>query len=56
MCQSTLAIYCFIDDLLKPLDHHNDIRAEVSDYERADYLLEKERINFLVQRKNNTRR
>lgn len=33
MCQSTLAIYCFIDDLLKSLEHHEDSRAEVSDAE-----------------------
>lgn len=33
MCQSTLAIYCFIDDLLKSLEHHEDVRAEVSDAE-----------------------
>ena len=33
MCQSTLAIYCFIDDLLKSLEHHEDCRAEVSDAE-----------------------
>jgi len=33
MCQSTLAMYCFIDDLLKSLEHHDDIRAEVGDAE-----------------------
>ncbi len=33
MCQSTLAIYCFIDDLLKSLEHREDVRAEVSDAE-----------------------
>lgn len=33
MCNSTLAIYCFIDDLLKSLEHHEDSRTEVSDAE-----------------------
>ncbi len=33
MCQSTLAIYCFIDDLLKSLGHKQDVRAEVTDAE-----------------------
>jgi Transposase DDE domain len=33
MCQSTLAIYCFIDDLLKSLGHKQDVRAEVTDSE-----------------------
>ncbi len=33
MCQSTLVIYCFIDDLLKSLGHRQDVRALVSDTE-----------------------
>ncbi len=33
MCDCTLAIYCFIDDLLKSFDHKQDPRAEVSDSE-----------------------
>ena len=33
MCDSTLAIYCFIDDFLKASGHQEDIRAEVSDAE-----------------------
>jgi hypothetical protein len=33
MCDCTLAIYCFIDDLLKSLGHHEDSRTEVSDAE-----------------------
>ena len=33
MCDSTLAIYCFIDDFLKASGHREDIRAEVSDAE-----------------------
>ena len=33
MCHSTLAIYCFIDDLLKSLEHTQDSRAEVTDAE-----------------------
>jgi hypothetical protein len=33
MCQSTLAIYCFIDDLLKSLGHKSDVRAQVTDSE-----------------------
>jgi hypothetical protein len=33
MCDCTLAIYCFIDDLLKSLDHKQDVRAQVSDAE-----------------------
>ena len=33
MWQSTLAIYCFIDDLLKSLEHREDVRAEVTDAE-----------------------
>jgi len=31
MCDSTLAIYCFIDDFLKASGHREDIRVEVSD-------------------------
>ena len=33
MCDCTLAIYCFIDDLLKSLDHKQDSRAQLSDAE-----------------------
>ncbi len=33
MCDSTLAIYCFIDDFLKQSGHREDIRTEVSDAE-----------------------
>ena len=33
MCDSTLAIYCFIDDLLKARGHHEDCRAEITDAE-----------------------
>lgn len=33
MCHRTLAIYCFIDDLLKARGHREDCRIEVSDAE-----------------------
>ena len=33
MCDCTLAIYCFIDDLLKSFEHRQDSRAEVTDSE-----------------------
>src|SRR5215207_9462284 len=33
MCDSTLAIYCFIDDFLKASGHREDKRIEVSDAE-----------------------
>ncbi len=33
MCDSTLAIYCFIDDFLKQSGHREDIRVEVTDAE-----------------------
>ena len=33
MCDSTLAIYCFIDDFLKASGHTEDCRVEVSDAE-----------------------
>lgn len=33
MCDSTIAIYCFIDDFLKASGHREDIRIEVSDSE-----------------------
>jgi hypothetical protein len=33
MCDSTLAIYCFIDDFLKASRHQEDIRVEVTDAE-----------------------
>lgn len=33
MCDHTLAIYCFIDDFLKAIEHHEDNRCAVSDAE-----------------------
>ena len=33
MCDSTLAIYCFIDDFLKTSGHREDARVEVTDAE-----------------------
>ncbi len=33
MCDSTLAIYCFIDDFLKASGHREDVRVEVTDAE-----------------------
>ncbi len=33
MCDSTLAIYCFVDDFLKASRHTEDIRVEVTDSE-----------------------
>jgi hypothetical protein len=33
MCDSTIAIYCFIDDFLKVSGHREDIRTEVTDAE-----------------------
>jgi hypothetical protein len=33
MCDSTLAIYCFIDDFLKASEHREDCRVEVTDAE-----------------------
>ncbi len=33
MCDSTLAIYCFIDDFLKQSGHKEDIRVQVTDSE-----------------------
>ncbi len=33
MCDSTLAIYCFIDDFLKASGHQEDLRVEVTDAE-----------------------
>ncbi len=33
MCDSTIAIYCFIDDFLKESGHREDIRAQVTDSE-----------------------
>jgi hypothetical protein len=33
MCDSTLAIYCFIDDFLKQSGHREDVRVEVTDAE-----------------------
>lgn len=31
MCQSTIALYCFIDDLLKAMNHQEDRRCQVGD-------------------------
>lgn len=31
MCQSTFAIYCFLDDLLKAMNHKSDIREQIND-------------------------
>lgn len=31
MCQSTIAIYCFLDDLLKAAVHREDVRCQVND-------------------------
>jgi len=33
MCDSTIAIYCFIDDFLKASGHREDKRIEVTDAE-----------------------
>lgn len=33
MCDHTLAIYCFIDDFLKAIDHKEDQRCQISDAE-----------------------
>ena len=33
MCDCTLAIYCFIDDLLKSFEQQQDRRAQVTDSE-----------------------
>lgn len=33
MCDSTLAIYCFIDDYLKVSNHFEDVRAQITDAE-----------------------
>ena len=33
MCDHTLAIYCFIDDFLKAINHREDSRVEVTDAE-----------------------
>lgn len=35
MCQSTFAIYCFLDDLLKAMNHKSDIREQVNDAQIA---------------------
>jgi len=35
MCRSTLAIYCFLDDLLKVMNHHSDKRAHINDAQVA---------------------
>lgn len=31
MCRSTLAIYCFLDDLLKAINHQEDQRSQIND-------------------------
>lgn len=31
MCQSTIALYCFLDDLLKAMNHQEDERCQVGD-------------------------
>lgn len=31
MCRSTFAIYCFLDDLLKAMNHKSDIREQIND-------------------------
>lgn len=31
MCQSTFAIYCFLDDLLKAMNHKSDVREQIND-------------------------
>lgn len=31
MCQSTTAIYCFLDDLLKAINHQEDAREQIND-------------------------
>lgn len=35
MCHSTLAIYCFLDDLLKAMNHQEDHRQQVNDAQVA---------------------
>lgn len=35
MCRSTLAIYCFLDDLLKAMHHKSDIREQINDTQVA---------------------
>lgn len=39
MCQSTLAIYCFIDDLLKSLGRKQNVRTQVTDAEAITIAL-----------------
>jgi hypothetical protein len=39
MCERTLAIYCFIDDFLKSLEHKQDARAQVTDSEVITIVL-----------------
>ncbi len=39
MCDSTLAIYCFIDDFLKVSNHLEDVRVEVTDAEAITIAL-----------------
>ena len=35
MCRSTIAIYCFLDDLLKAMNHRSDMREQVNDAQVA---------------------
>jgi Transposase DDE domain len=35
MCQSTFAIYCFLDDLLKAMNHKSDVRERINDAQVA---------------------
>jgi hypothetical protein len=35
MCQSTFAIYCFLDDLLKAVNHKSDVRERINDAQVA---------------------
>lgn len=40
MCDSTLAIYRFIDDFLKTSGHREDVRVEVTDAEVITAMLQ----------------
>ena len=35
MCHRTIAIYCFLDDLLKAMNHRSDIREQINDAQVA---------------------
>jgi Transposase DDE domain len=35
MCRSTLAIYCFLDDLFKAMNHQSDVREQINDAQVA---------------------